>query len=269
MEIRPHSPDWYDRLATLQEGYYYPWKSQVAPLNGEDAYLGLVRKHLTQEKDVLDVGCGHGDVALSMAPFCRGILAYDRVESYIQIAQKEARKAGVENLAYIWHDSSAEANQDEVHIPAKDDAFDVLISRRGPLHWIADARRVARPGAVIIQLNPLETPIPPWAERLPEPLRSASGIEYQYGMLNSVKYQLEQAGLNLHSAWTYDVPEFFDDPRELYMRLVWGFLTTEIPTWNEIKPIIQEIYAEYAWSQGLVLRHTRLLWMAMIPKVAG
>lgn len=27
--IVPHSPAWYDRLATLQEGYHYPWQSQL------------------------------------------------------------------------------------------------------------------------------------------------------------------------------------------------------------------------------------------------
>ena len=265
-QIQPHSPDWYDRLATLQEGYYYPWKSQVAPLNGEDAYLELVRKHLNQEKDVLDIGCGHGEVALSMAAFCRSILAYDRVESYIQIAQKAARQAEIENVTYLWEDSSAKANQGEVRIPAEESAFDVLISRRGPLHWIADARRVARPGAVMIQLNPLETPIPSWAEGLPEPLRSATGIEYEYGMLNSVKYQLAQAGLELHSAWIYDVPEFFDDPRELYIRLVWGYLPNEVPAWADLKPVFQKVFAEHAWPQGLPLRHTRLLWMAEVLK---
>ena len=262
--IQPHSPDWYDRLATLQEGYYYPWKSQVAPLNGEDAYLELVRKHLNQEKDVLDVGCGHGEVALSLAPFCRSILAYDRVESFIKIAERAAHRAEAENITYLWNDSSADANQGIARIPAEDDSFDVLISRRGPLHWITDARRVARPGALLIQLNPLETPIPPWAERLPEPLRAATGIEYQYGMLNTVKHQLAEAGLQLHSAWIYDVPEFFDDPRELYIRLVWGYLPGEVPSWGEMKPLFTEIFAEYAWPQGLALRHTRLLWMAMV-----
>ena len=151
-----------------------------------------------------------------------------------------------------------------VKITAKSNSFDLMISRRGPLHWLEDARRVARPGAVLIQLNPLETPLPQWANLLPEPLRSAAGIEYQFGMLNSVKYRLGFGELELHSAWTYDVPEFFNDPRELYQRLTWGHIPEEIPSWNNVKSIFEQIFSDYASQpDGLVMRHTRLLWMAV------
>jgi len=140
-----------------------------------------------------------------------------------------------------------------------------MISRRGPLHWLEDASRVARPGAVLIQLNPLETPMPDWAEKLPEPLRSAAGIEYKFGMLNSVKYQLALGGLELHCVWTYDVPEYFSDPHELYKRLVWGYIPEEVPSWQEVRSVIESIFAKFSWKYGLPLRHTRLLWMAIVP----
>ena len=263
MTIQPHAPNWYDRLSSLQHGYFYPWKSRIAPHNGEDAYLNLVRQYLTSETDVLDVGCGHGDVALELAPHCRSILAYDRVESYIQIAQRVAQEKNVENVTYLCFDSSDEFNNGVVRIPAETRSFDLMISRRGPLHWLEDARRVARPGAILIQLNPLETPLPPWANLLPEPLRSAAGIEFHSGMLNTVKYRLELGGLELHSAWTYDVPEFFDDPHELYTRLSWRYIPKEVPSWDDVKSIIEQIFSDYSsGSNGLAMRHTRLLWTA-------
>lgn len=37
----PQTAAWYDRLATLQDGYQYPWRSQVGRWHGEDAYLAL------------------------------------------------------------------------------------------------------------------------------------------------------------------------------------------------------------------------------------
>jgi ubiquinone/menaquinone biosynthesis C-methylase UbiE len=264
LTLKPHSSAWYDRLATLQVGYYYPWRSRVAPLNGEDAYLDLIHQHLTSEMDVLEIACGHGEVPLLIAPLCRSILAYDRVASYIQIAQKAAENQEVDNLTFICADSSADANNGHPHIPADDKSFDLIISRRGPLHWLEDARRVARPGAWLIQLNPLETPVPIWAARLPEPLRSAAGIDYHFGMLDSVKYRLQIGGLAIHSAWTYDVPEVFDDPHELYIRLSWGYLPNEVPSWAEVRSQFEMIFAEYADSEGLVMRHTRLLWTAVV-----
>jgi SAM-dependent methyltransferase len=233
-------------------------------MNGESAYLDLLNQHITPQSDVLDIGCGHGEVARSIAFKCRSVLAYDRVASYIQIAQKAARDQDIRNLIYKWADSSAEANYGQVHIPAEDNAFDLLISRRGPLHWLEDARRVARSSAVIIQLNPLETPIPVWADKLPEPLRSAAGIDYKFGMLNSVKHRLRACGFVLHSAWTYDVPEIFDDPYDLYIRLSWGYLPNEVPSWDGIRSLIEDIYSEHAGSSGLVMRHTRLLWKTVV-----
>lgn len=263
--IRPHSPEWYDRLATLQDGYFYPWNSKVAAGNGEDAYLDLVRHYLTPETDVLDVGCGHGGVALDLGPYCRSILAYDRVHDYIKIARENARKKSVENITYLFYNSSGDLKDRSPRIPAEANSFDLLISRRGPLHWLEDAHRVARPNAVLVQLNPLETPKPEWADQLPESLRSATGNEYQFGMLNSVKYRLNLGGLELHSAWTYDVPEFFDDPHELYKRLTWGYLSQEVPPWDAVRSVIEHIFADFAWEDGLCLRHTRLLWMAFVP----
>jgi hypothetical protein len=112
----------------------------------------------------------------------------------------------------------------------------------------------------------LETPQPPWADRLPEPLRSATGIEYRYGMLNSVEHRLKLGGLELHSAWTFDVPEFFGEPRQLYNRLAWGFIPREVPAWEEIQAKIEQIFDEFSGDQGLALRHTRLLWMAVVDK---
>ena len=153
------------------------------------------------------------------------------------------KKRNIANIEYKFADLSADKSDGSPHIPAEPNSFDLLISRRGPLHWVADAGRVARPGAVLIQLNPLETSLPQWADQLPEPLRSATGIEYHFGMLNSVKYNLALGGLELHSAWTYNVPEFFDDPRELYKRLAWGYTTDEVPCWEDVHPILQRIFA--------------------------
>ena len=87
----PQTAAWYDRLATLQVGYEYPWRSKVGRWHGEDAYLALVGQHLSPEADVLDVACGHGDVAIEIASQARSVLAYDRTAAWIELGQQAAR----------------------------------------------------------------------------------------------------------------------------------------------------------------------------------
>ena len=260
-----HSKTWYDALAKVQQGYYLPWKSKLAEGNGEDAYIELVRKHLTPESDVLEVGCGHGDMALSLAPLCRSIVAYDRVEDYIEIAKKNARERNITNVTFLCYDGK-DAASDEVRLPVEDASVDMITVRRGPLYWIADAGRVTRPGAVLIQLDPWEEPIPAWSDKLPHLLHyersgrySGAGSRHQ-----SVENRLNQNGLLLHSSWGFDVPEVFSDPKELYTALTWGIPADQVPSFEDVHYKFQNIYKRYAEKEGIVLRHCRFLWKAVV-----
>jgi SAM-dependent methyltransferase len=261
MPLQPHSPAWYDRLSTMQSGYYYPWKSLLPPWNGEDNYLELVRRHLRPAADALDVGCGHGEVACEIAASVHSVLAYDRVTSYIHLAREAARQRNISNVTFLCADSSRDMNGGKPQIPAEPASFDLLISRRGPLHWIEDARRVARPGAVLIQLNPAAAPIPAWNAELPEPLRMQPGI---IDMRRAVEEHLAKGGLELHSCWTFDVPEIFADLQQLYIFLSWGHTPEEVPAYGEVLTDLERLIARHAGAEGLVLRRGRFLWKATI-----
>ena len=164
MSLRPHSDAWYERLASMQAGYFYPWSSTIAPGNGEDAYLDLVRRHLSPNLDVLDAGCGDGELTFGLAPLCRTIHGYDRVQRFIDIAVAASRERGVDNARFIHFDSHSNANDGHVYVPVPDTSIDVVVSRRGPTHWIEDVRRFCRPGATLIQLNPSGPPLRPCVE---------------------------------------------------------------------------------------------------------
>lgn len=263
--MRPHSTEWYQRLSTLQQGYFYPWQSQIAAGNGEDAYLAMVQAHLGPTVDLLDVACGHGSQTLGFAPFCRSVLGYDVVPSYIEMAQATAREQGIDNARFICYDSSIPANNGRATIPAADNSFDLLICSKGPFHWVEDARRVARPGATLLMLIPDGITMPEWHHLLPKPLQWSFGGDPTWAR-NVMEPRLAKSGVPLHSWWSFDVPEYFTDPEQLYIMLAWGHTADEKPPYAEVAPALETIFAEHATPTGIALRHRRYLWKAIVNK---
>jgi len=248
----------------MQAGYWYPWRSKLGQWNGEDEYLTLVGEHLSAEVDVLDAGCGHGAVALQLAPHCRTVLAYDRVESWITRAQATAKAQGVTNVTYCCYNSGSDANGGRPRLPAADQSMDLLISRRGPFHWIDDARRVARPGATLIMLVPDARPLPAWNALLPEPLRFTHVPDNPNWARKAIEERLAVADLRLHSWWSFDVPEYFAAPEHLYEFFSFGHAPDELPAYGEVEPALETIFAQFAGADGLELRHLRHLWKTVV-----
>ena len=263
--MRPHSTEWYQRLSTLQQGFYQPWASRLASGNGEDAYIDLVSEHLDAQADLLDVACGHGALTLQFTPRCRSTLGYDLIPSYIEMAQVAAEEQGINNARFVCHDSSIPANGGRVVLPGEDNSFDLLISRRGPFHWVEDARRVARDGATMIMLIPDTTPMPPWHDDLPDALQWSVGSDPNWAR-NVIEPRLNKGGVALHSWWSFDVPEYFDAPEQLYTRLTWGNTPDEKPSYDDVASDLATLFAAHSTHEGLALRHRRHLWKAVVEK---
>jgi SAM-dependent methyltransferase len=263
MRLRPCEAAWYERLATLQEGYFYPWRSQLGTWDGENEYRLLVRQHLHPDAVVLDAACGHGEFALELAPDCHSILGYDRTDAYIDLARRAARERGLTNATFICHDSSPDANGGRVRLPATDASFDLLICSKGPFHWIEDARRVGRAGAVLIMLVPDSTPLTPWQAWLPEGLRYGEGTDPHWAR-PAIEERLKIGGLALHSWWSFDVPEVFPDAEQMYIWLSWGRTPDEVPSFAEVRPILERVFAEYGGERGVAVRRRRYLWKAVV-----
>lgn len=261
---RAHSDEWYDSLAQQQEGYYYPWKSEVGARDGESAFLTRLSEVLTPETRVLEVGCGHGELALQIAGQCQSVIAYDRVPAYIKLADATKAKAGVDNVTFVCHNAY---DAGAIKLPAENNSIDLIIGRRAPLHWIPGAEQVCTPNARIMALCPMEEPIPAWSSKLPPKLHyENSGRHTGHGSIHqSVENRLHQANLTLESGWSFDVPEVFADPRELYRMITWGLPVDEIPDYEDIAYKLDGIYDKYAESQGIVLRHCRYLFEAIVP----
>lgn len=265
MPLTLQKAEWYDRLATMQQGYYYPWRSRLGGWNGEEIYQTMVREHLSPDADVLDAACGHGAMALDLAPHCRSVLGYDRTAAWIELAQRAARERGLTNATFVCHDSSSEANGGRPRLPAPDASFDLLICSKGPFHWIEDARRVARPGAVLLMLVPDATPLPPWHAALPEALHWYVAPDPHWAR-PAIEQRLAVSDLKLHSWWSFDVPEMLPDPEQLYMSLTFGRTPDEAPTLAKVRPALERLFAEQSGPDGLEVRHRRYIWKAVTPE---
>ena len=265
MSLEPHSPAWYDRLATLQTGYHYPWQSTLGAHNGEDVFLALVQQHCRPEADVLEAACGHGELALWIAPQVRSVLAYDRTAAWIELARHATQAQARPNVRFLIHDSSPGANGGRARLPADDRSMDLLICSKGPFHWILDARRVARPGATLLMLVPDARPHPAWHADLPPMLQWPEGGGPSWAQ-RAIGERLAAGGLDLDSWWSFDVPEHVPSPEQLYVMLTWGDASTEVPTFEAVRPALERIFREHADDAGLTVRHRRHIWQAVVPR---
>jgi len=262
--LRPHSPEWYDRLARLQRGYWYPWRSTLSSGNGEELYLEFVQQHLQPNIDVLDVACGQGELSLDIAVKTRTVLGYDRQPIYIELARRLAECRQVDNVTFVCADSSLEANGGRARIPALDTSFDLLLCRRGPHHWVEDAYRVARPGATLIMLIPNLTPRTEWSGALPDPLGWNDEDDPLWAR-DRIAARMAATGLSIDRYWACVVPEYFSTPEEFYKWRAWGYVAGEVPPFIEVQDLLHKLFQRYAGADGLEVKHSRFIWMTRVP----
>ena len=258
--------DYFEQLEALakqQGGYFYPWRAELGAGNGEDAYTQRVMAHLTPDTIVLDAGCGHGTDMLAFAPNVRRFIGYDAVESFIAIARRRAAKRGLANVELVACNSSPRHNGGVARIPTADHMLDLIISRRGPTNWIADSRRVCRPGARLIQLNPLPGPVGAWNSELPEALRFSENLANpgRPGLVSQIEAALAAADLRLEQGQVFDAPEVFSEPSELYRALTFMRFEPGAPSWDEARPHLERLLARHG---PVDVRQRRYLWTAVV-----
>lgn len=265
---RAHDMDsWLRDPRIAARGFSHRWRSSVAAGNGEDAFILLVEQHLRPDCDVLDLGCGHGEFTLSLAPRCRTIVGIEREPGYLELARELATERNITNVRFFQVNVGA-VEEGSPGIPLAESSIDLFINRRGPIlqRYLTEAIRVARQGAVIAGLHPTgNTPSPPWRDELPELYRNVFMTVPFDEVTGWVIKPLREAGISDYSLWWMDVPEFLRTPYELYVRLG-GSQTSDAREYQDIEPQLAKIIEQYGTAQGIILRHQRLLWQAFLPK---
>jgi 2-polyprenyl-3-methyl-5-hydroxy-6-metoxy-1,4-benzoquinol methylase len=110
----------------------------------------------TPSDRVLDVGCGSGQFAVSIAPLVAEVLGIDLTEAMLDTARVHQAKVGVANVRWERGDSTC--------LPVGSGAFDVVVSRSmfhhaaDPAGTLAEMRRACAPGGRIFVMDLTPTP---------------------------------------------------------------------------------------------------------------
>lgn len=264
-DLKPHSNEWYDRLFELQGGYFFPWKSELPQCNGEDTYIEILKTLFDESLTVLDIGCGHGDIPISIAPYFKHVYAYDRVSGFIDRAISEQARLSLTNITFKCSNSK---DKGIVRIPFEDNSIDLFISRRGPTHWIEDAKRVAKSNATCLALIPVPSPTPPWNNLLPAAFKSDHTVNKteQTTFVADYESRLKQNDIDVTASWYFDVPEIFSTTFDYYQALTFGRLPDEVPSYDSIKNDLDDIALKHGKDGKIEVRHVRYLWKGRVNK---
>jgi SAM-dependent methyltransferase len=268
---RAHDLDsWMRDPRIAARGFAHRWQSAVAAGTGDDAFLELVDRFLRPDSDVLDLGCGHGELTLALASRCRTIVGIEREPGYLELAKELASERNAANVRFLQVNLAGVEDESRAFagIPLADESIDLFVNRRGPIlrRYLDEAVRVARRGAVIVGLHPAgNMPAPAWRDELPEPYRKVFLPMSFDEVTGWVAGPLSAAGILDYSLWWIDVPEFLRDPHELYVRLG-GPDVPGASAYRDVEPQFAGIFERYRTPNGVVLRHQRLLWQAGLRK---
>ena len=100
---------------------------------------------------VLDLGCGGGHVAFTVAPFAREVVAYDLSSEMLEAVRGAAAGRGLASI--VTRQGAAES------LPFETASFDIVATRYSAHHWgdlaagLAGIRRVLKPDGLAIVID--------------------------------------------------------------------------------------------------------------------
>lgn len=118
-----------------------------APGRAADVYADFLLPHLTDRTDLVDVGCGDGELTVDLAGSVGSVVGVDIHEQHLAEARARVEREGVANAAFEVGDAYQLGLDDAVADGVI--GHSVLESLEHPLHALAEMRRILRPGGVV------------------------------------------------------------------------------------------------------------------------
>jgi ubiquinone/menaquinone biosynthesis C-methylase UbiE len=151
-------PDWnsFSRAHASQK-----WRKQSAFMGRDMTQAIVAAAQVTPGMNILDVACGSGEPAISLATLLAGIgevTGVDISTEPLKIAEERATQRGLHNVRFQQTDAH--------NLPFPDNHFDLITSRLGVMFFadlpraFSEIRRVLQPGgkATLLVWGPMEQP---------------------------------------------------------------------------------------------------------------
>ncbi len=141
--------NFYDRIGKKFGGYAYGsnkprYTSEYPAGDPEKVFKDEILKLKSNQKIVLDIGCGDGKFAFELSPYFKKIVGIDNSKQLLKVAAHKLKEAKVKNLEFIF------ANAQKIPFPTS--KFDIAINRRGPSFY-PEYHRILKIGAYYLEIG--------------------------------------------------------------------------------------------------------------------
>ncbi|MCT4565746.1 MAG: class I SAM-dependent methyltransferase [Maledivibacter sp.] len=222
--------EWYDKIAKKLGGYKKNWNSSKRGLSGEEVFERKLIEYLPKYENVLDIGCGHGEFTINMAPYVRNIIGMDFSEEMIKCANKYLSEYNISNVKF-YHGDIKQENK------LKENEFDFIYDRRGPTSIIYN-HSCLKSGGKILGIHSAE-------------LDRVKKLLYNNGFID----------INIEE---FEAEEIFDDEYEFakYLSRIPG---NKDYTYLDNKEELKELVKQYTFKGEIVVQEWRYIWEAKKP----
>ncbi|SDR31576.1 class I SAM-dependent methyltransferase [Pseudovibrio sp. Tun.PSC04-5.I4] len=111
-----------------------------------------VRSYLSQDQEVLEMGCGSGSTALLISPFVKHITASDISLKMIEFGREKAQKDGVENVSFVHSPAQGNSLQGKTYDVVM--AFNLIHLIKDATGTIKQTHSLLKPGGLFISKTP-------------------------------------------------------------------------------------------------------------------
>ncbi|MFA5870456.1 MAG: class I SAM-dependent methyltransferase [Candidatus Paceibacterota bacterium] len=231
----------------------YEFHGQGRLTQGEQPnFFEYLKKHANRNFNVLDVGCGSGELTLKLSPYFKKIIGIDPFKEYIKTAKQQKKNDGIKNVTFRIEDGRK--------LPFKNEYFDIIFSSRGPLsadiNFMNEGSRVLKKEGIMFE----ETIGEKDKSELKKIFGRGQNYPIQETKLKSVKKLLKQSGMKLIESKYFLYYQIYPSINEVIEILERAPI---IPHFNKIKDkIYLENISKRFNTKSIKLSSHRLHWMA-------